>query len=119
MPGDIKSYLLDGVGLWADVRLVDTGESRPLLLLDRDGVLIEDSGYVGRAAAARLGFPKGDIPGVDVRCLKALYTSDNGKLDAQIANLETWIAQGVPAICCFPIEPTAIERVAAKAPTGA
>ena len=54
MPGDIKSYLLDGVGLWADVRLVDTGESRPLLLLDRDGVLIEDSGYVGRAAAARL-----------------------------------------------------------------
>ena len=47
--------------------------------------------------------------------LKALYTSDNGKLDAQIANLETWIAQGVPAICCFPIEPTAIERVAGKA----
>jgi hypothetical protein len=26
------------------------------------------------AAAARLGFPKGDIPSVDVRCLKALYT---------------------------------------------
>jgi ribose transport system permease protein len=47
--------------------------------------------------------------------LKALYTSDNGKLDAQIANLETWISQGVPAIICFPIEPTAIERVAAKA----
>ena len=47
--------------------------------------------------------------------LKALYTSDNGKLDAQIANLEAWIAQGVPAICCFPIEPSAIERVAAKA----
>jgi ribose transport system permease protein len=47
--------------------------------------------------------------------LKALYTSDNGKLDAQIANLETWISQGVPAIICFPIEPTAIERIAAKA----
>jgi hypothetical protein len=26
------------------------------------------------AAAARLGFPKGDIPSVDVRCLKALHT---------------------------------------------
>jgi hypothetical protein len=26
------------------------------------------------AAAARLGFPKGDVPGVDVRCLKALHT---------------------------------------------
>jgi hypothetical protein len=26
------------------------------------------------AAAARLGFPKGDVPGVDVRCLKAQYT---------------------------------------------
>ena len=47
--------------------------------------------------------------------LKALYTSDNGKLDAQIANLETWISQGVPAIICFPIEPTAIEKIAAKA----
>ena len=47
--------------------------------------------------------------------LTALYTSDNGKLDAQIANLETWISQGVKAICCFPMEPTAIEKVAAKA----
>ncbi|MBN9509464.1 MAG: sugar ABC transporter substrate-binding protein [Alphaproteobacteria bacterium] len=47
--------------------------------------------------------------------LTALYTSDNGKLDAQIANLETWISQGVKAICCFPMEPTAIERIAAKA----
>jgi ABC-type sugar transport system substrate-binding protein len=47
--------------------------------------------------------------------LTALYTSDNGKLDAQIANLETWISQGVKAICCFPIEPTAIEKIAAKA----
>ena len=26
------------------------------------------------AAAARLGFPKGDVPGVDVRCLKAQHT---------------------------------------------
>jgi hypothetical protein len=26
------------------------------------------------AAAARLGFPRGDIPGIDVRCLKAQYT---------------------------------------------
>ena len=26
------------------------------------------------AAAARLGFPKGDIPSVDVRCLKAFHT---------------------------------------------
>jgi ABC-type sugar transport system substrate-binding protein len=47
--------------------------------------------------------------------LTALYTSDNGKLDAQIANLETWISQGVPAICCFPMEPSAVERLAAKA----
>ena len=47
--------------------------------------------------------------------LTALYTSDNGKLDAQIANLETWISQGVKAICCFPMEPTAIEKIAAKA----
>ncbi len=47
--------------------------------------------------------------------LSAVYTSDNGKLDAQIANLETWISQGVKAICCFPMEPASVERLAAKA----
>ena len=34
--------------------------------------------------------------------LTALYTSDNGKLDAQIANLETWISQGVQGHLLLP-----------------
>jgi len=39
------------------------------------------------AAAARLGFPRGDIPGVDVRCLKALYTFHFRDPDTAMINL--------------------------------
>jgi D-glycero-D-manno-heptose 1,7-bisphosphate phosphatase len=47
-------HLLDGAGLWADVRSAYPAEPGPILFLDRDGVLIEDRGYVGKAADARL-----------------------------------------------------------------
>jgi hypothetical protein len=40
------------------------------------------------AAAARLGFPKGDIAGVDVRCLKALYTFHFRDPNTALINLE-------------------------------
>lgn len=39
------------------------------------------------AAAARLGFSKGDIPGVDVRCLKALFTFHFRDPDTALINL--------------------------------
>jgi hypothetical protein len=39
------------------------------------------------AAAARLGFPKGDIPGVDVRCLKAQYTFHFRDADTALINI--------------------------------
>jgi len=39
------------------------------------------------AAAARLGFPKGDIPGVDVRCLKALHTFHFRDADTALINI--------------------------------
>jgi hypothetical protein len=39
------------------------------------------------AAATRLGFPKGDIPGVDVRCLKALLTFHFRDPDTALINL--------------------------------
>jgi hypothetical protein len=39
------------------------------------------------AAAARLGFPKGDVPGVDVRCLKAQYTFHFRDPDTAMFNL--------------------------------
>jgi hypothetical protein len=39
------------------------------------------------AAAARLGFPKGNIPGVDVRCLKAQYTFHFRDANTALINL--------------------------------
>ena len=41
------------------------------------------------AAAARLGFAKGkDVPGVDVRCLKALYTFHFRDPNTALINLD-------------------------------
>jgi hypothetical protein len=40
------------------------------------------------AAAVRLGFPRGDIPGVDVRCLKALHTFHFRDPDTALINLD-------------------------------
>lgn len=51
----------------------------------------------------------------DEQGYEVLFSSDNGKLDAQVANLDTWIGQGVPAILCFPLEPPTVEKLAAKA----
>jgi hypothetical protein len=42
------------------------------------------------AAAVRLGFPKGDIPSVDVRCLKALHTFHFRDPDTALINLD-WV----------------------------
>jgi D-glycero-D-manno-heptose 1,7-bisphosphate phosphatase len=53
-PVTMTRYLLDGVGLWADIRGERPGEPGPILFVDRDGVLIEDRGYVGGAADTQL-----------------------------------------------------------------
>ena len=39
------------------------------------------------AAAARLGFPKGDVPGMDVRCTKALHTFHFRDADTALINI--------------------------------
>jgi D-glycero-D-manno-heptose 1,7-bisphosphate phosphatase len=50
----MTQHLLDGVGLWADIRCAPPAAPGPVLFLDRDGVLIEDRGYVGSAQETRV-----------------------------------------------------------------
>ena len=42
-------------------------------------------------------------------------TNDNASLDTQVSNLATVIAKKAPAIVCFPVEPTTVEKQAAAA----
>jgi D-glycero-D-manno-heptose 1,7-bisphosphate phosphatase len=40
--------LIDGVGLWFEMLSGAVRRGRPALLIDRDGVLVEETGYLGR-----------------------------------------------------------------------
>jgi ABC-type sugar transport system substrate-binding protein len=44
-----------------------------------------------------------------------LLTTDEGKLDKQVANIQSWISQKIPAIVCYPIEASSMENFAEQA----
>src|ERR1043166_7074998 len=48
-PDVIARHLIDGIGLWADIRCERPAEAGPGLFVARDGVPVEGRGYVGRA----------------------------------------------------------------------
>ncbi|HML12917.1 MAG TPA: HAD-IIIA family hydrolase [Xanthobacteraceae bacterium] len=76
----MAQHLLDGIGLWADVRCARPAEAGPVLFVDRDGVLIEDRGYVGSAAQTRL-YPDAAPAVAAVRALGfrvAIVTNQSG-----------------------------------------
>ncbi|GGB63988.1 hypothetical protein GCM10011316_39750 [Roseibium aquae] len=49
MSHSIKSYLVDNCGLWLDRRGAAGFLGKPALFLDRDGVIVEETHYLGRA----------------------------------------------------------------------
>lgn len=54
MPEQFPFGLLDAEGIWCETTGLPTVASRPALFLDRDGVVVEEVGYLHRAADVRL-----------------------------------------------------------------
>jgi D-glycero-D-manno-heptose 1,7-bisphosphate phosphatase len=76
----MAQHLVDGLGLWADIRTQNVSEPRPILFIDRDGVLIEDLGYVRSASQTRL-YPGGAEAIATARTLgyrMAIITNQSG-----------------------------------------
>lgn len=50
----IDSRLIDGLGLWFEDRTSARSDGNPAVFLDRDGVIVEETGYLKRAEDVRL-----------------------------------------------------------------
>ena len=50
----MQQYLADGVGLWRQVLSLPTSHKRPAVFLDRDGVVVEEVGFLHRVENCRL-----------------------------------------------------------------
>jgi D-glycero-D-manno-heptose 1,7-bisphosphate phosphatase len=48
------AQLVDGLGLWFERRCTDPSPRRPAVFLDRDGVIVEETHYLGRAEDVRM-----------------------------------------------------------------
>jgi D-glycero-D-manno-heptose 1,7-bisphosphate phosphatase len=50
----MDARLADGLGLWFEVFFTDAMPGRPALFLDRDGVIVEETNYLGSAKDVRM-----------------------------------------------------------------
>ena len=50
----MDARLADGLGLWFEIFAADVMPGRPALFLDRDGVIVEETNYLGRAEDVRM-----------------------------------------------------------------
>jgi len=58
-------HLIDGIGLWAERRTLNELAHKPALFLDRDGVIVEETHYLGRVEDVAM------VPGVAEAVAKA------------------------------------------------
>jgi D-glycero-D-manno-heptose 1,7-bisphosphate phosphatase len=79
-----STYLLDGLGLWAEIRGAPLAVPGPMLLLDRDGVVNADIGYVGASDEVAI------LPGV----AEALAACNHMGVPVAVVTNQSGIARG-------------------------
>jgi D-glycero-D-manno-heptose 1,7-bisphosphate phosphatase len=103
----MAQHLLDGVGLWADIRCARPAPAGPVLFLDRDGVLIEDRGYVGSVADTRV-YPD---------AAEAVAAARRLGYRVAIVTNQSGIARGLYDWSCFAAVQEVIDAALARAGT--
>ena len=85
-PKAFQAHLVDGVGLWREsLRPIPDGPPRPALFLDRDGVIVDDTGYLHEPPKVAL------IPGA-----AALITACNGmSVPVLVVTNQSGIGRGI------------------------